>query len=72
MRPMSGTAREAHRVTRPDALMAFKWSSHGLKLSTPLGLLAPYWEPLFGHGVTAPTRRERMTSWVMLRRNSGA
>lgn len=62
------TAREAHRVTTKDALMAFKWSSHAIKLSTALGLLAPYWEPLFGHGVTPSTRRNRMTSWVMLRR----
>lgn len=65
---IEGTAKEAHRVTRQDALMAFKWSSHAWKLTTALDLLKPYWEPLFGHGVTAPARRERMTSWVMLRR----
>lgn len=68
---IAGTAKEAHRVTRKDALMAFKWSSHALKLSTVLALLMPYWEPLFGHGVTPSTRRNRMTSWVMLRRTEG-
>ncbi len=66
-----GTAKEAHRVTRRDALMAFKWSSHAWKLQTALDLLKPYWEPLFGHGVTPATKRARMTSWVMLRRMSG-
>lgn len=59
------TAKEAHRIARDDALMAFKWNEHSLRLSTVLGLLAPYWEPLFGHGVT---HQQRGTSWVMLRR----
>src|SRR5689334_13017602 len=27
-----GSAREAHRVARPDALMAFKWNDHTRKL----------------------------------------
>lgn len=64
---ISGTAREAHRITRNDALMAFKWNDHGLKLATVLDLLAPYWEPLFGHGVSHQQRASQ-TSWVMLRR----
>ena len=64
------TGEQAHRVTAADALMALKWHNHDLSLATVLGLLDPYWEPLFGHGVTAPTRRKRMTSWVMLRRRA--
>ena len=59
------TAKETHRVAADDALMAFKWNEHSLKLSTVLALLRPYWEPLFGHGVT---HQQKGTSWVMLRR----
>jgi hypothetical protein len=59
------TAKESHRVAADDALMAFKWNDHSLKLSTVLAMLAPFWEPLFGHGVT---HQQRGTAWVMLRR----
>lgn len=59
------TAKEAHRVVKDDGLMAFKWNEHSRTLADILGLLAPYWEPLFGHGVT---HQQRGTSWVMLRR----
>jgi len=59
------TAKEAHRVGRDNALMAFKWNEHSLKLSTVLAMLHPFWEPLFGHGVT---HQQKGTSWVMLRR----
>lgn len=59
------TAKEAHRIAADDALMAFKWNDHSIKLSSVLPLLGPYWEPLFGHGVT---HQQRGTSWVMLRR----
>jgi hypothetical protein len=62
-----GTAREAYRVTAPDALMAFKWAEHTRKLASVLKLLAPWWEPLFGHGVS---HQQRGTSWVMLRRRT--
>jgi hypothetical protein len=64
---LEGAAREAWRVTVPDALMAFKWNDHGIKLSSALALLAPYWEPLFGHGVSHQ-QRATGTSWVMLLR----
>jgi hypothetical protein len=59
------TAKETHRVAADDALMAFKWNEHSLKLTTVLALLHPFWEPLFGHGVT---HQQKGTSWVMLRR----
>ena len=62
-----GTAKEAHRVTRPNALMAFKWNEHSLRLVNVLKLLEPYWQPLFGHGVT---HQQRDTYWVMLRRQT--
>lgn len=65
-----GTAKEAHRVTLPSALMAFKWNDHTRKLSSVLPLLEPWWLPLFGHGVSHQ-QRSSQTSWVMLLRNEG-
>jgi hypothetical protein len=62
------TAAEAHRVTTPRGLMAFKWNDHTRKLSSVLPLLAPYWLPLFGHGVSHQQRASQ-TSWVMLLRS---
>lgn len=59
------TAKEAHRIARDDALMAFKWHEGHMALPGVLKLLAPFWEPLFGHGVT---HQQKGTSWVMLRR----
>ena len=61
------TAKEAHRVCKPVALMAFKWNDHSIKLTKVVGLLEPYWEPLFGHGVSHQ-QRSSSTSWVLLRR----
>ncbi len=61
------TAQEAHRVAKPNGLMAFKWNDHTRKLSSVLPLLAPYWLPLFGHGVSSQQRASQ-TSWVMLLR----
>lgn len=59
------SAREAHRVSKPDALMAFKWSEGGRRLTDALAWIDPWWEPLFGHGVS---HQQTGTSWVMLRR----
>jgi hypothetical protein len=64
---ISRSAQEAHRVTRPGALMAFKWNDHTRKLASVLPLLEPYWRPLFGHGVSSQ-QRSSQTCWVMLLR----
>jgi len=64
-----GAAKEAWRVTTPDALMAFKWNDHGRTLVAVLPMLAPYWEPLFGHGVSHQ-QRSSQTCWVMLARKN--
>jgi hypothetical protein len=61
------TGREAHRVTRENALMAFKWNNHDIKLPRILGLL-PKWEPLFGH--LTKDGPGSQTYWVMFRRKS--
>jgi hypothetical protein len=63
-----GTAKEAHRITAPDALMAFKWNDHSRKLSGILMAMSPWWEPLFGHGARKQQRHSSMTYWVMLRK----
>lgn len=69
-----GTAKEAHRVTRPDALMAFKWNNHDLTLARVLELMLPYWRALFGHGVSDKQRAAMRseTSWVILVRGDPA
>ena len=64
------SAREAHRVTLPDALMALKWNDHDQSFEKILSLMAEWWEPLFGHAVTQRTKRVSTTKWVMLRRKS--
>lgn len=61
-------AREAHRVTEPDALMSFKWNDHDQKLDRMLALMSPWWEPLFGHATSVRTKHACQTQWVMLRR----
>jgi len=66
------TAKEAHRVTSPDALMAFKWNDHDQKLGGVLGLMAEWWEPLFGQRVATRTKHASGTYWVMLRRRDAA
>jgi len=62
---IKGTGSEAHRVTKPNALMALKWNSHDIRLARVLELL-PQWEPLFGHLTKDGPRSQ--TYWVMLRR----
>lgn len=62
------SAKEAHRVTLPDALMAFKWNDHDQKLDKILALMSDWWEPLFGHATSSRTKHSCQTYWVMLRR----
>lgn len=59
------TGYEAHRVTSENALMAFKWNNHDIKLDRVFKLL-PKWEPLFGHLTKNGPRSQ--TYWIMLRR----
>jgi hypothetical protein len=59
------TALEAHRVTKPNALMAFKWNDHDISIKRVFALLVG-WEPLFGH--LTKDGPGSQTYWVMLRR----
>jgi hypothetical protein len=63
------SAREAFRVSKHEALMAFKWNDCARKLADIL-VLMPHWAPLFGHGVCHQQMRKSMTAWVMLRRSA--
>ncbi len=63
---IKGSGKEAHRVSKPNALMAFKWNNHDQKLAAVFKLLEPYWEPLFGHLTKDGPRSQ--TYWTMLRR----
>ena len=65
---LTGAAKEAHRVSKPGALMAFKWNDHHYKLVKALSHMSDFWEPLFGHGHRPQQRSKTETSWVMLRR----
>jgi len=64
------SAREAYRVTKPDALMAFKWNNHGQSFAKILSLMSPWWEPLFGHQTAVRTKHSCQTQWVMLKRRA--
>ncbi len=65
---VEGTGREAHRVTKPNALMALKWNDHDIRLQRIFDLL-PHWEPLFGHLVKkGGSIGASHTFWAMLRR----
>lgn len=59
------TSKEAHRVSKNNALMAFKWNTHDIKLKRIFELI-PQWEPLFGHLTKDGPRSQ--TYWVMFRR----
>jgi hypothetical protein len=62
---IKGSGKEAHRVAKKNALMAFKWNNHDQKLDKVLAMM-PNWEPLFGHLTKDGPRSQ--TYWVMLRR----
>ncbi len=64
---IKGTAIEAHRVTRTNALMALKWNDHDISLKRVFDLM-PQWEPLFGHLTKDGPGSSSKTYWAMLRR----
>ena len=58
---------EAHKVSKENAFMAFKWNDHDQKLEKILRLM-PLWEPLFGHKVSQRIKHSSTTYWVLLKR----
>jgi hypothetical protein len=63
------TNREAHRVSAPGAVMAFKWNDHDISLERVMGLM-DMWEPLFGH--LTKDGPGSQTYWVMFARRDRA
>jgi 23S rRNA G2069 N7-methylase RlmK/C1962 C5-methylase RlmI len=62
---VAGVNREAHRVTKPRALMAMKWNTHDIRLQRVFDLM-PLWEPLVGH--LTKDGPSSQTYWVLLLR----
>ena len=64
---IEGSGKEAHRVSKFNALMALKWNDHDIKLKKVFELL-PQWEPLFGHLTKNGPTAKSQTYWCMMRR----
>ena len=58
-----GTEKEAHRVSKPMALMALKWNDHDIRLERIFDKML-HWSPLFGH-ITKDGPGSK-TYWAML------
>lgn len=65
------SSKEAHRLTKINALMAFKWNDHAFKLDDVLKLM-PDWQPLFGHHLRnrGGSQAKTQSFWVLLKRIS--
>ena len=59
------TGISVYKITKPHALMAFKWNNHDIKLKRIYDLI-PQWEPLFGHLTKDGPRSQ--TYWIMFKR----
>ena len=64
------SAKEAHRVSKPAALMAFKWNDHSITLDRALALMAEHWTPLFGSHMRnrGGSAARSQSYWVLLSR----
>lgn len=54
------SGKEAYRVSKDSALMAFKWNDCAWKLEKVIPWLEN-WEPLFAHGLSIPGRHKSQT-----------
>ena len=61
---------EAFRVAKPNAMMAFKWNDHDVKLQRVIDLMEG-WEPLFAQKVAGRSKHRSGSYWVMLRKRPG-
>jgi hypothetical protein len=64
---IEGSAKEAHRVSKQNALMALKWNCHSIRLQRVFDLM-PQWEPLFGALTKNGPGAKSKTYWCMMRR----
>lgn len=64
---VEGASKEAHRVTKPGALLALKWNDHSIRLQRVFDLM-PHWEPLCGHLTKDGSTSKSQTYWCLMRR----
>lgn len=69
MDTISRSSAEAHRISKPTALMAFKWNDHDTRLEKVLGLMKN-WTPLFGNRLKSGPNYRTMTYWVVLNKTA--
>lgn len=68
---IEGTAKEAYRVSKPDALLVLKWNDHDIRLQRVMDLM-PQWIPLFGHLTKDGPKPASKTYWVLMRKADAA
>lgn len=68
---VSGTAKEAHRVAKQDALLTLKWNSHDIRLERVLALMESFWEPLYGQTTAIRDKHKSATTWTVFRKLRG-
>jgi hypothetical protein len=64
---IEGTSKEAHRVAKPNGLLALKWNDHDISIERVFRMM-PHWEPLFGHITKDGPGSASKTYWAMMRR----
>lgn len=72
LKTISGSGKESHRISKLNALMAFKWNDHAFKLDKALDLLNPYWEPLCGSHLKnrGGSSAKSQSFWCLLKRRN--
>lgn len=70
VKTISLSSKEAHRLTKKNALMAFKWNDHAYSLDKAIGLMSEHWVPLFGHHLRnrGGSSAKSQSFWVLLLR----
>lgn len=58
---------EFHRILKPDGLVAFKWSTHDMKLERVLALTSGF-DRLVGVPTAMRSKHASVTYWCLLRR----
>lgn len=64
------TAAEAWRVTKPDALMFFKWNDAWISFTAAFGMMYSYWRVMCGSNLTSRAQNET-TFCLLFRHHQG-
>lgn len=68
---ITGTAKEAHRVAKPDAILTLKWNDHDIGLERVLVRMDEWWEPLYGQTTAVRDKHKSATTWTVFKRRTG-